>query len=128
MQNQVGHALNYLKDTLPTLSDAKVRKGIFLGPHIRQLMKDPGFDQVQEGKEKKAWVAFKGVILGFLGNKRGDNFIQLVTVLLQKDTINSDATCTLKSMFSTPAYTFPLLSSCGAFSDECGEDFIRKLL
>ena len=51
---------------------------------LRQLMKDPAFDEVLKGPEKETWEALKGVICGFLGNKRDYNYIQLVTVLLQK--------------------------------------------
>ena len=67
--NQEGQAFKYLRDKFPRLSDAKVKEGIFVGPQIRQLVKDPAFDRVLEGKEKEAWEALKGVIHGFLGNK-----------------------------------------------------------
>ncbi|KAJ4430079.1 hypothetical protein ANN_22288 [Periplaneta americana] len=82
--NQEGQAFKYVREKFPKLSDAKVKEGIFVGPQIRELVKDPAFDQVLEGKEKEAWEALKGVIHGFLGNKRDDNYTQLVTMLLQK--------------------------------------------
>ena len=48
-------------------------------------MKDPAFNEVLKGQEKEVWEALKGVICGFLGNKRDDNYMRLVTVLLQKN-------------------------------------------
>ena len=82
--NKEGQALRYLRNKFPKISDAKVKKGIFVAPQIRQLMKDPAFDEVLKGQEKETCEAFKEVICGFLDNKRDDNYIQLVTVLLQE--------------------------------------------
>lgn len=60
-------AFRYLREKFALLSDAKVKEGVFVGPEIRELVKDPAFDRVLEGKEKEAWNAFKGVVKGFLG-------------------------------------------------------------
>lgn len=51
-----------------------------LGPQIRQLVKDPAFDRILEEENKEAWEASKG----FIGNKRNENYTQLLTVLLEK--------------------------------------------
>ena len=80
--NKEGQVFRYLRNKFPKTSDAKVKEGIFVGPQIRQLMKDPAFDKVLKGQKKETWEALKGAICGFLGNKRDDNYIQLVTVLL----------------------------------------------
>ena len=80
--NQEERAFKYIREKFPKLNDAKVKEGIFVGPQIRELVKDPAFDQVLEGKEKEAWEAFKGVVRGFLGNRRDDNYLHLVIVLL----------------------------------------------
>ena len=72
-----------------------------------------------EGKEKEAWEAFKGVVRGFLGNKRDDNHTHLVTVLLQKYH-NLGCNMSLKIHFLDSHLDFFLLS-CGAVSDEHGE-------
>ncbi|KAJ4442913.1 hypothetical protein ANN_04507 [Periplaneta americana] len=98
--NQEGQAFKYVREKFPKLSDAKVKESIFVGQQIRELVKDPAFDQVLAGNGKEVWEAFKGVIHGFLGNKRDDNYTQLVTMLLQK---YRQLACkmSLKSIFST---------------------------
>ena len=117
--NQEGRAFKYIREKFPKLSDAKVKEGIFVGPQIRELVKDPAFDQVLEGKEKEAWEAFKGVVRGFLGNKRDDNHTHLVTVLLQKYH-NLGCKMSLKIHFLHSHLHF-VPPSCGVVSDEHGE-------
>ena len=81
--NKEEQAFSYLRNKFPKKSDAKVKEDILVGRQIRQLMKDSALNKVLKRQEKETWEALKGVICGFLGNKR-DNYIQLVTVLLQK--------------------------------------------
>ena len=47
--NKEEQAFRYLRKKFPKISDAKVKEGIFVGPQIRQLMKDPSFDEVLKG-------------------------------------------------------------------------------
>ena len=123
--NQEGQAFKYLRDKFPRLSDAKVKEGIFVGPQIRQLVKDPAFDRVLEGKEKEAWEALKGVIHGFLGNKRDDNYTQLVTVLLEKyHQLGCNMSLKIHFLHSHLDFFPP---SCGAVSDEHGERFHQDI-
>ena len=49
-----------------------------------QLMKDSAFDEDLKEHEKETWEALQGVICGFLGKKRDNYYIQVLTVLLQK--------------------------------------------
>ena len=58
----------------PRLSEAKIKKDVFIGPQIRQLLRDSEFDQALFGKEKMARKTFKLVVTKFLGNKRADNY------------------------------------------------------
>lgn len=39
-----GRGFMYLKEKFPRLSDAKMKEGIFIGPHIRELIKDENFE------------------------------------------------------------------------------------
>ena len=55
----------YLTRKLLYLSDAKVKKGIFVGQKIHELLKDA----FMEGNEKAARKAFRSVD-NFLGNSR----------------------------------------------------------
>ena len=68
---------------LPRLSEAKLKEGIFIGPQIRDLIKDEYFDKLFQGDEKAAWDSFKFVVKGLWGNRRAQNYEELVNNLLQ---------------------------------------------
>jgi hypothetical protein len=123
--NQDGEAFKYLRAKFPRLSEAKVKEGIFVGPQIRDILKDPAFDEILEGKEKAAWEAFRGVVRGFLGNRKDDNYQQLVTELLQtyRD-LGCNMSLKIHFLHSHLAF-FP--ENCGAVSDEHGERFHQDI-
>jgi len=52
------------------LSEAKLKESIFIGPQIRDIIKDEYFDTLLQSDEKAAWDSFKFVVKGFLGNRR----------------------------------------------------------
>ena len=52
----------------PGLSAAKLKEGIFVGPQIREVLKDTDFEELLNLKELRAWEAFKSVCSGFIGN------------------------------------------------------------
>jgi len=81
--NQEEAAFTYLRDKFPRLSEAKVKEGIFIGPQIRDLIKDECFDKLLQGDEKAVWDSFKFVVKEFLGNRRAQNYEDLVNNLLQ---------------------------------------------
>jgi len=60
-----------------------LKEGVFIGPQIRDIIKDEFFDKALQGKEKAAWDSFKFVVKGFLGNRRAQNYEELVNNLLQ---------------------------------------------
>jgi len=60
-----------------------LKEGIFIGPQIRDLIKDEYFDKLLQGDEKAVWDRFKFVVKGFLGNRRAENCGDLVNHLLQ---------------------------------------------
>ena len=66
--NQGEAAFTYLREKFPRLSEAKLEEGIFIGPQIRDLIKDEYFDKLLQGDEKAAWDSFKFVVKLFLGN------------------------------------------------------------
>ena len=63
-------AFQFLSTVFPGLSAAKLKEGIFVGPQIREVLKDTDFDELLNLKELRAWEAFKSVCSGFLGNTR----------------------------------------------------------
>jgi hypothetical protein len=68
----------------PRLSEAKLKEDVFIGPQIRYLIKDEYFDILFQGDEKAAWGSFKFVVKGLLGNRRAQNYEELVNNLLQR--------------------------------------------
>jgi len=81
--NQEETAFTYLREKFPRLSEAKLKEGIFIGPKIRDLIKDEHYDRLLQGEEKAVWDGFKFVVKGFLGNRRAQNCEELVNNLLQ---------------------------------------------
>jgi len=81
--NQGEAAFIYLWKTFPRLSGAKPKEGIFIGPQIGDLIKDEYSDKRLQGDEKSAWESFKFVVKGFWGNRRAQNYEELVNNLLQ---------------------------------------------
>ena len=60
-----------------------MKEGIFVGPQIRDIIKDEYFDKLLQGDEKAAWDSFKFVVKVFLGNRRAQNCGELVNNRLQ---------------------------------------------
>ena len=72
----------YVKLKFPRKTEAKIKAGIFEGPQIRDLMKDSNFTTVMNETEKSAWLSFKCVTENFLGNKKAENYEELVDTML----------------------------------------------
>ncbi|GBP88774.1 hypothetical protein EVAR_65373_1 [Eumeta japonica] len=68
--NKDGGGFQYLKTKFTRISDAKMKEGIFVGPQIRELMKDSNFESTLNEAEQRAWTAFVEVCHNFLGNKK----------------------------------------------------------
>jgi hypothetical protein len=54
-----------------------LKEVIFVGPQLRDFIKDEYFDKLFQGGEKAAWDIFKIVVKGFLGNRRAQNMRSL---------------------------------------------------
>jgi len=81
--NQEEAASIYLQEKFRRLNEAKLKEVIFIGPQIRDLMKDEYFDKLLQGDEKAVWESFKFVVKGLLGHRRAQNYEDLVNNLLQ---------------------------------------------
>jgi hypothetical protein len=46
------------KEKVATISEAKMKEGIFIGPEIKQLFKDPDFSTKLNTTYRRAWEAF----------------------------------------------------------------------
>jgi len=54
-----GPAFTYLCGKFPRLTFEKVKAGVFIGPQIRQLLKDKQCESLLSDKEKTAWQSLK---------------------------------------------------------------------
>ena len=77
-----GDCFHYICSTFPSVSDEMKKAGIFDGPQIRTLLKNKHFMARMTAVEARAWVAFTNVVQGFLGNKKDDNYKEIVDELL----------------------------------------------
>jgi hypothetical protein len=98
-----------------------LKEGIFIGPQIRDLIKDEYFDKLIQGIKKVAWDSFKFVIKGFVGNRRAHNYEEAVNNILQSHQ-KLGCNMSLKIHFLHSHLDFSP-ENCGAVRDEHGECF-----
>ena len=78
------NGFKYLKKKFGgTKSDAKLKAGVFIGPEIRDLIRDREFESQLGPNERSAWQAFVMVVKNFLGNNRVENYVELVDNILK---------------------------------------------
>ena len=75
--------IQYIITSLPGLSIEKKKAGVFNRPQIRYLIKDKEFIKTINIKEKTAWLSFVVVVKNFLGNKKAENYADLVDEMLE---------------------------------------------
>jgi hypothetical protein len=80
--NKDGLCIEYVAHRLPEITTEKLKVGIFDGPQIRKLINDPHFIASMNEIESCAWSSFVLVVKNFLGNKKADNYTQLVQDML----------------------------------------------
>ena len=80
--NKEGACFKYIQDKFPNLSAEKVKQGVFFGPQIRKLPKDPQFLSTMTDVEKKAWLSFVEVVSKFLGNTKDPDYQNIVENML----------------------------------------------
>jgi len=123
--NQEEADFTYLWEKFPRLSEIKLKEGIFTGPQIRELIKDEYFDKLLQGDEKAALDSFKFVVKGFLGNRRAQNYEELVNNLSQSyQKLGCNMSLKIHFLHSHLDF-FP--QNYGAVSDEHGERFHQDI-
>ncbi|GBM28984.1 hypothetical protein AVEN_40741-1 [Araneus ventricosus] len=65
------------------VSEEKIKEGIFVGPQLRQLMKDPVFESKLTKKEAAAWTSFKELAKRLLRKSQSGKLRQIVNNLLK---------------------------------------------
>lgn len=78
-----GQVFSYLKTLFPQLSLAKIKEGVFDGPHIKKLVKSTDFPKYLTPVENEAWNSFQRVVTNFLGNNKSPNYEGIITDLLK---------------------------------------------
>jgi hypothetical protein len=61
----------YLHDKFPSLSEEKLKEGIFVDPQIRKLILDEQFIRTMNNVEKSSWIALTDVINNFFEKPQG---------------------------------------------------------
>jgi hypothetical protein len=61
----------------------KSKRGTFIGPQIRELMKDEDFERSLNESEKAAWTSFQKVVKNFLGNTKAENYEDMISELIE---------------------------------------------
>lgn len=120
-----GPGFKYIREKFPGVSDAKANEGVFVGPQIRKLQRDEGFTEALTGIEKDSWLAFKAVAENFLGNRRADNYQELISDMLSKFKALGVLMSPKLHFLHSHVNRFP--PNCGQFSDEHGEQFHQTL-
>jgi len=120
-----GNCFQYLTTKFPSLTNSKIKEGIFNGPQIRELFKDVLFEDCMNIQEKGAWVGFKEVVNNFLGNKKSECHVEIVTNMLRKyEVLGCNMSLKLHFLHSHLDH-FP--ANLGAVSEEQGERFHQDI-
>jgi hypothetical protein len=72
--DKTGLGFEYVRNTFPNLSDAKIKEGIFLDPHFRELMQDKQLDEDLNQTERNAWLSCKRICKDFLENHKAAKY------------------------------------------------------
>ena len=118
-------AFKEIRQMFPKLSDAKVKGGIFVGPQIAKMLKSETLENKMSFKEKEAWQSFRGVVEGFLVNRKDPNYRELVARLIGNFQ-NMGCRMSLKLHFLCSHLGF-FQDNLGDFSEEHGERFHQDI-
>jgi hypothetical protein len=71
-----------VRNKFPNVSDTKIKVGIFIGPHIWELMQDKQFNENLNETERNAWLSFERICKDFVRNHKAANCQDVVQDLL----------------------------------------------
>ena len=118
-------AFQHLSTVFSGLSAAKLKEGIFVGPQIREVMKDTDFEELLNLKELRVWEAFNSVYRDFLGNTRVPDYQACIEKLLKSyEDMGCRMSLNIHFLHSHLNFFPPNL---GAMSDEHGERFHQEI-
>ncbi|UYV70241.1 hypothetical protein LAZ67_7002262 [Cordylochernes scorpioides] len=115
----------YLKQKFSSISEAKIKEGIFVGPQIRELQQDGYFQNSLNEVEAAAWNSFRNVCKNFLGSVKVENYRDIVNdLLLSYKALGCNMSLKIHFLHS---YLDFFLDNLGAVSDEHGERFHQDI-
>ncbi|UYV82502.1 hypothetical protein LAZ67_21002579 [Cordylochernes scorpioides] len=115
----------FLKQNFSSISEAKIKEGIFVGPQIRELQQDGNFQNSLNEVEAVAWNSFRNVCKNFLGSVKVENYRDIVNdLLLSYKALGCNMSLKIHFLHSH-LYFFP--DNLGAVSDEHGERFHQAI-
>ncbi|UYV77691.1 hypothetical protein LAZ67_15001959 [Cordylochernes scorpioides] len=115
----------YLKQIFSSISEAKIKEGIFVGPQIRELQQDGNFQNSLNEVEAEAWNSFRNVCKNFLGSVKVENYRDIVNdLLLSYKALGCNMSLKIHFLHSHLDF-FP--DNLGAVSDEHGERFHQAI-
>ena len=121
-----GAAFQHIQQMFPKLSAAKVAGGIFVGPQIKSMLACKELENKMLPVEKRAWVAFRHVVHGFLGNNKSDKYKELVeNLIVRYAEMKCRMSIKLHYLHSHLDFFRPNL---GDVSEEHGERFHQDIL
>ena len=77
-----GDCFQYICKSFPSLSNEKLKAGIFDGPQIKQLMRYQKLCDSMNEVELTVWLSFVEVVKSFSGNYRADNYKEIVNNMI----------------------------------------------
>lgn len=125
MAKSNSNGFQYITRKFTNISDAKLKEGIFVGPQIRELIKDTGFEETLTELERDAWNDFKWLCDNFLGNNKSSAYRDGVQRLLRSYQV-LECRMSLKIHFLHSHLDF-FPENLGAVSDEHGERFHQDI-
>ncbi|UYV83562.1 hypothetical protein LAZ67_23001462 [Cordylochernes scorpioides] len=115
----------YLKKKISSISEAKIKEGIFVGPQIRELQQDGNSQNSLNEVEAAAWNSFRNVCKNFLGSVKVENYRDIVNdLLLSYKALGCNMSLKIHFLHSHLDF-FP--DNLGAVSDEHGERFHKAI-
>ncbi|UYV76216.1 hypothetical protein LAZ67_13003055 [Cordylochernes scorpioides] len=114
----------YLK-ICSSISDAKIKEGISVGPQIRELLQDGNFQNSLNEVKAAAWNSFRNVFKNFLGSVKVENYRDIVNdLLLSYKALGCNMSPKIHFLHSHLDF-FP--DNLGAVSDEHSEKFHQDI-
>ncbi|UYV67228.1 hypothetical protein LAZ67_4004435 [Cordylochernes scorpioides] len=114
-----------LKQKFSSISEAKIKEGIFVGPQIRELQQDGNFQNSLNEVEAAAWNSFRNVCKNFLESVKVENYRDIVNdLLLSYKALGCNMSLKIHFLHSHLDF-FP--DNLGAVSDEHGERFHQAI-